>query len=323
MGQKMVQPISGNSTSNGNAQFDGLRASSSSVLSQSDCFPAGSIGFMAGSTLSSSSPVFGGVHPGNSAVNSVGLPSQLSLVNSGVGPSCSAASVLPTVVLTRSVPPTVLFRDILRCFSPLFQAQSFADVDSMHEVSTLADRDGIPCILFLDQHPQVKEVPKPTVGSGKIMIKVAAIGLNIYDTWRRQGIPIYFYDRSPFLGYVCSGKVVDVGSAVSDFNEGDEVCAILDGGGGYAEFVVVPQAHVMRIPSRVSLTYAVALPQASCLTFYTLSILTKIIPGKIIMIHGAGGDIGIMALQYAKHVGCEVFAAAGELDSEETAGAGL
>lgn len=83
------------------------------------------------------------------------------------------------------------------------------------------ERPGAPDVL------RVKKVPKPAVSSGKIMIKVAAIGLNIYDTWRRQGIPFYFYDLSPFLGYECSGKVVDVGSAVSDFKEGDEVCIYL------------------------------------------------------------------------------------------------
>lgn len=158
---------------------------------------------------------------------------------------------------------------------------------------------------------QVKEAPMPIINDHEIMIQVAAAGLNFYDTWHRQHIPFYPYRFISNLGYECSGKVVAVGEFVSNFKEGDEVCVILEGGGGCAEFIAVPQFHVLPIPYGVSLIAAAALPQASCLTLYALSMLTNIAPGKTILIHGDAGGIDIIAIQYAKYVGSEVIAVAG------------
>ncbi|XP_073144980.1 uncharacterized protein [Henckelia pumila] len=167
------------------------------------------------------------------------------------------------------------------------------------------ERPGGPDLL------QIEEVPKPTVNSNEIMIQVAATGLNIYDAWLRQGILLYQFDHDSYLGCECSGKVLAVGSHVRKFKEGDEVCAVLELGGGYAEFVVVPAVDALRIPSGVSLVEAAALPEALRLTDFALSAVKNVTSGKTILIHGTAGGIDFIAIQYVKHIGCKVFAAAG------------
>lgn len=158
---------------------------------------------------------------------------------------------------------------------------------------------------------QVKEAPMPAVGDNEVMIEVAATGLNALDALCRRGALWSWIIHESYLGFECSGVVVTVGSKVSNFKEGDEVCAILSNGGGYAEFVSVPISLVVRIPCGISIFEAAALPIASCLSLYALSVLSEATPGKRILIHGAAGGVGVIALQYAKHVGCKVFAVAG------------
>ncbi|XP_075501785.1 uncharacterized protein LOC142539914 isoform X1 [Primulina tabacum] len=80
--------------------------------------------------------------------------------------------------------------------------------------------------------------------------------------------------------------------------------------GEYAEFVAVEEFRVLPIPSGVSLVDAAALPLASQLTVYALSKLTNVTAGKRVLMHGAASGIGTIALQYAKHVVCQVFAVA-------------
>ncbi|XP_073035378.1 quinone-oxidoreductase homolog, chloroplastic-like [Primulina eburnea] len=130
---------------------------------------------------------------------------------------------------------------------------------------------------------RIKEVRMPTLRRDEILIQVAAAGLNVFDTWHRRNIPFYWIDFGLNLGYECSGKVVAVGSDVIKFKKGDEVCAILSLGGGYAEFAVAPEFDVLRIPSGVSLVEAAALPEASRLIFFALSELVNLTPGKKIL----------------------------------------
>ncbi|XP_073145719.1 uncharacterized protein [Henckelia pumila] len=160
---------------------------------------------------------------------------------------------------------------------------------------------------------RVKKVPKPTCGDHKIMIQVEAAGLSFYDTLDLDFVGFHCeYKPLSDLGFECSGKVVAVGSYVRDFKVGDEVCVILQGGGGCAEFITVYANHALRIPRKITLSEAAALPVASCLTFYALSMLTNIAPGKTILIHGDAGGMDIIAIQYAKYVlRCEVIAVAG------------
>ncbi|XP_073015538.1 uncharacterized protein [Primulina eburnea] len=157
----------------------------------------------------------------------------------------------------------------------------------------------------------LKEAPKPTCRDCEIVIQVAAAGLNLYDSLDRQRIS-YPYTRISKLGFECSGRVVAVGFYASKkFKVGDEVCAILQGGGGCAEFIAIPHSHALRIPPGVTLAQAAALPLASCLTLYAFSMWTTIASGKTILIHWDAGGIDTIAIQYAKHVlRCDVIAVA-------------
>ncbi|XP_073147316.1 uncharacterized protein [Henckelia pumila] len=168
-------------------------------------------------------------------------------------------------------------------------------------------RAGGPDVLRIKE----LQLPNYPLCSYQIMIQVAAVGLNVFDTWIRQGIPLYRGGSSSYLGYECSGKVVAVGSDVVEFKEGDEVCTFLESGGAYAEFVMVSISVVLRIPSKVSLVEAAALPKASQLTYFALSMLTNVKLGDTVMIHETADGIDIIAIQYVKHIGCEVFAVAG------------
>ncbi|XP_073274547.1 uncharacterized protein [Primulina huaijiensis] len=155
---------------------------------------------------------------------------------------------------------------------------------------------------------QIRELPNLALLDYHIIIQVAAAGLNVHDTWIRQGTLVYRFRSSSCLGYECSGKVVAVGSGVTEF----KVCAFLgNDGGAYAEFVRVSLSHVLRIPSRVSLVEAAALPKASQLTYFALSVLTNVTLGDTVLIHETAAAIDVIAIQYVKHIGCEVFAVAG------------
>ncbi|XP_075499920.1 uncharacterized protein LOC142538489 [Primulina tabacum] len=116
--------------------------------------------------------------------------------------------------------------------------------------------------------------------------------LRIKERPKPTGAPFHQYGFREGIGCECSGKVTVVGSDTCEFEEGDEVCASLHFGGAYAEFVVVHERDVLRIPSGVSLVQAAVLPEAS-------------------RIHDIAGGTDFIAIQYVKHIGCKVFALAG------------
>ncbi|XP_073121995.1 uncharacterized protein [Henckelia pumila] len=155
-------------------------------------------------------------------------------------------------------------------------------------------RPGGPDVL------RIKEVPNPPcVTIDLIMIQVAAAGLNVYDAWRRQGGSFYQSVFIDHMGYECSGLL------------------LLENGDAYAEFVVAPACQAFQIPSCVSVVEAAALLEASRLTFFAFSGLTNVTPGKTILIHGAAAGIDFIAIQYAKYIGCQVFAVAGATERSE------
>src|SRR5213082_2943789 len=107
-----------------------------------------------------------------------------------------------------------------------------------------------------------EEVPDPVCGAGEVVIDVAASAVNRADLLQRQG----FYPPPPgasdIIGLECSGRVAAVGAGVSDWSVGDDVCALL-AGGGYAEQVAVPAGQCMPIPAGVDLVSAAALPEVA------------------------------------------------------------
>ncbi|MFJ1871689.1 MULTISPECIES: NAD(P)H-quinone oxidoreductase [Streptomyces] len=154
------------------------------------------------------------------------------------------------------------------------------------------------------------EVPDPVAGEGEVLVEVVAGAVNRADILQRQG----FYNpppgTSPYPGLECSGRIAEVGTGVSGWAVGDEVCALL-AGGGYAEKVVVPAGQLLPLPKGVSLTQAAALPEVVCTVWSNVFMVAHLRPGETLLVHGGSSGIGTMAIQLAKAVGAKVAVTAG------------
>jgi putative PIG3 family NAD(P)H quinone oxidoreductase len=154
------------------------------------------------------------------------------------------------------------------------------------------------------------EVPDPAAGPGEVVVDVAASAVNRADLLQRQG----HYDpppgTSPYLGLECSGRVAALGDGVEGWAVGDEVCALLSGG-GYAEKVAVPAGQLLPPPDGVDLVTAAALPEVTCTVWSNVFMLAGLRPGEVLLIHGGGSGIGTMAIQLARNVGARVAVTAG------------
>jgi putative PIG3 family NAD(P)H quinone oxidoreductase len=161
-----------------------------------------------------------------------------------------------------------------------------------------------------------REVPDPYVEQGDVLIEVAASAVNRADVHQRQG----FYDPPPgapsYPGLEVSGVVVEVGTDVEGFKAGDEVCALL-AGGGYAERVAVPWQQVMPAPEGVPLTEAAGLPEVACTVWSNVFMLGRLRKGETLLVHGGASGIGTFAVQLAKTLGSRVVATVGSAEKAE------
>ena len=155
----------------------------------------------------------------------------------------------------------------------------------------------------------LEEVPVPTIKPHEVLVQVAATAVNRADILQRQG----FYPPPPgaseILGLEVSGRIVQIGKEVENWNIGDAVCAVITGG-GYAEFAVVPGSQLMPIPTGIDLIAAAALPEVTCTVWSNLFMLGGLRAGEKILIHGGASGIGTMAIQLAKWAGCEIYTTA-------------
>jgi len=169
---------------------------------------------------------------------------------------------------------------------------------------------GGPESLVLD------DVPTPEPAPGEVRIRVVAAGINRADILQRQG----HYDpppgSSPYLGLEVSGTIDALGPDVAGWSVGDEVCALLVGG-GYAELVCVPSGQLLPIPSEVGLVEAAALPEVACTVWSNVFLTANLQPAETILIHGGSSGIGTMAIQLAREVGARVAVTAGSADKLE------
>lgn len=160
------------------------------------------------------------------------------------------------------------------------------------------------------------DVPTPEPTSSEVRIRVAAAGLNRADILQRQGR----YDpppgSSPYLGLEVSGTVDALGEGVDTWAVGDEVCALLVGG-GYAEHVCVPAGQVLPVPTGVGLVEAAALPEVTCTVWSNVFLTANLQPGETLLVHGGSSGIGTMAVQLAREVGARVAVTAGSADKLE------
>ncbi|MEU4609111.1 NAD(P)H-quinone oxidoreductase [Streptomyces umbrinus] len=154
------------------------------------------------------------------------------------------------------------------------------------------------------------EAPDPVPSDGEVLIQVAASAVNRADLLQRQG----FYDpppgSSPYPGLECSGRIAAVGAGVSGWAVGDEVCALLSGG-GYAEKVAVPAGQLLPVPEGIGLDKAAALPEVTCTVWSNVFMIAHLRPGETLLVHGGASGIGTMAIQLAKAVGAKVAVTAG------------
>jgi putative PIG3 family NAD(P)H quinone oxidoreductase len=156
----------------------------------------------------------------------------------------------------------------------------------------------------------VVELPDPEPGPGEVLVRVAGTAVNRADTMQRQG----FYPPPPgasdVLGLECSGTIAALGEGVTDWAVGDEVCALLSGG-GYAELVAVPAGQLMPVPDGIDLVTAGSIPEVACTVWSNLFMIAGLQPGERLLVHGGSGGIGTFAIQLATAMSAKVFTTAG------------
>lgn len=154
------------------------------------------------------------------------------------------------------------------------------------------------------------EVDDPQPGPGEVLVDVAASAVNRADVLQRQGRYPPPPDAPPYPGLECSGRIAAVGTDVTDWTVGDEVCALLSGG-GYAERVAVPVGQLLPIPAGVELVVAAALPEVTCTVWSNVAMLAGLRAGETLLVHGGSSGIGTMAIQLGVALGARVAVTAG------------
>jgi NADPH:quinone reductase-like Zn-dependent oxidoreductase len=146
---------------------------------------------------------------------------------------------------------------------------------------------------------ELREGPDPVPGEGEVRIRVRAAGVNFADVLARLGL----YPDAPkppvVVGYEVAGRIDGVGRSVTGFHDGDRVVA-LTRFGGYADTVIVPAAHVFHFPDRLSDSEAAAVPVNYLTAALALYRMAALAPGETVLIHNAGGGVGVAATQLAR-----------------------
>ncbi|WP_367133565.1 NAD(P)H-quinone oxidoreductase [Saccharothrix sp. HUAS TT1] len=156
-------------------------------------------------------------------------------------------------------------------------------------------------------------VRDPEPGPGEVLLDVAATAVNRADLLQRQGHYPPPRGTSEVPGLECSGTVAALGEGVTGWGVGDEVCALL-AGGGYAERVVVPAAQLLPVPEGVDLVTAASLPEVACTVWSNVVMVAGLKSGETFLVHGGAGGIGTHAIQVAKALGARVAVTAGSAD---------
>ncbi|WP_404366653.1 NAD(P)H-quinone oxidoreductase [Marinobacter sp.] len=157
-------------------------------------------------------------------------------------------------------------------------------------------------------HP---DLPAPS--ADEVRIRVRWAGMNRADLMQRTGHYPPPPGASEILGLEVSGTVADVGDSITHLKPGDEVCALLTGG-GYASQVLVPAVQVLPVPPGLSLEQAAALPEVFATAWLNLYMEAALKPGERILLHAAASGVGTAVIQLARAMGNPVFATAGSDD---------
>jgi tumor protein p53-inducible protein 3 len=154
------------------------------------------------------------------------------------------------------------------------------------------------------------DVPDPDLREGEVLVEVAAAALNRADLMQRAGRYPPPPGASEIMGLEMAGRVVAWGDGVSGWAVGDRVCALLPGG-GYAELVSVPADMLVRVPERMTLVEAAAVPEVYLTAYSALFWEGRAQPGEVVLVHAGASGVGTAALQLATRAGCRAFATAG------------
>jgi NADPH2:quinone reductase len=164
---------------------------------------------------------------------------------------------------------------------------------------------GGPEVLRIASRP----VPRP--GSGEVLVRIRAAGINRADLLQRQGHYPPPPGASPILGMELSGTIAEMGAdTTSRWRVGDELCALL-AGGGYAEYCTVPEGQCMSLPPGVSIRDAAAIPEAAITVWANLFEPRRLFPDNLVLVQGGSSGIGVMAIQMARAFGARVATTAG------------
>jgi NADPH:quinone reductase len=175
-----------------------------------------------------------------------------------------------------------------------------------HMRAVVIDRPGGPEVLRT-----ATEWPVPVPGSGEVLIKVEAAGVNRADVMQREGVyPMPPGTPADIPGLEVSGVVQAVGPGVDRWKVGDPVCALLIGR-GYAEYAIAPAVQCLPVPAGVSLAEAAALPETYCTVWTNLFERGRLARDETVLIQGGTSGIGVAAVQLAKAFGAIVLATAG------------
>ena len=160
---------------------------------------------------------------------------------------------------------------------------------------------------------EVVQVPDPEPGPGEVLIRVRAAGVNRPDLLQRQGLYQPPPGASEILGLECSGEVAALGADVTGLTVGDQVCALL-GGGGYAELVAVPAGQVAPAPDGIDLVDAGGLMETTCTVWSNIVMVGGLETGQRLLVHGGASGIGTTAIQIGTALGARVATTVGSAE---------
>lgn len=161
---------------------------------------------------------------------------------------------------------------------------------------------------------ELTDVPEPTLNDGEVLVKISAAGVNRGDLMQAAGKYPPPKGESEIIGLECAGVIVDPGTTGRE--KGEEVGCLL-AGGGYAEFVAVPEGQLTPIPKGLSAEETAGVVEVACTVWSNLGMTAGLEEGDKVLIHGGSGGIGSFAIQMCKAMGCEVAVTAGSAEKLE------
>lgn len=163
----------------------------------------------------------------------------------------------------------------------------------------------------------LSETSTPNYASDEVLVKVAAAGINRPDIMQRKGLYNPPADASPIPGLEIAGTIDEVGENVTQFVVGDQVCALVNGG-GYAEYVAVPASQCLPVPTGWSMVEAASVPETYFTVWSNVYDRAKLQPGESLLVHGGSSGIGVAAIQMAVATGSTVYTTAGSSEKCQT-----